>query len=117
MAGLFISLEGVEGAGKTTLIQKMVAYFGSCGKEVLLTREPGGSELGKKLRGIILNAEEKFALRRNCCFFWRIGRNIRKPASLLRWHREKSFYATVSLTAPSLIRATGGAWTLIGLIC
>ena len=59
MAGLFISLEGVEGAGKTTLIQKMVAYFGSCGKEVLLTREPGGSELGKKLRGIILNAEEK----------------------------------------------------------
>lgn len=59
MAGLFISLEGVEGAGKTTLIQKMVAYFGRCGKEVLLTREPGGSELGKKLRGIILNAEEK----------------------------------------------------------
>ncbi len=35
MAGLFISLEGVEGAGKTTLIQKMVAYFGRCGKEVL----------------------------------------------------------------------------------
>lgn len=59
MAGLFISLEGIEGAGKTTLIQKMVAYFEHCGKEVLLTREPGGSGLGKKLRSIILNAEEK----------------------------------------------------------
>lgn len=59
MAGLFISLEGIEGAGKTTLIQKMIAYFEAKGKEVLLTREPGGSELGQKLRSIILNAEEK----------------------------------------------------------
>lgn len=58
-AGIFISLEGIEGAGKTTLMQKIVAYFQSRGKEVLLTREPGGSELGKKLRSIILNAEEK----------------------------------------------------------
>lgn len=59
MAGLFISLEGIEGAGKSTLIQKMIAYFEAAGKEVLLTREPGGSELGQKLRSIILNAEEK----------------------------------------------------------
>lgn len=59
MAGIFISLEGIEGAGKTTLIQKMIAHFHHLGKDVLLTREPGGSELGKKLRGIILNAEEK----------------------------------------------------------
>lgn len=59
MAGVFISLEGIEGAGKTTLIQKMIAYFQNMGKEVLLTREPGGSDLGKKLRSIILNAEEK----------------------------------------------------------
>lgn len=59
MAGVFISLEGIEGAGKTTLIQKMIAYFEKAGKEVLLTREPGGSELGQKLRQIILNAEEK----------------------------------------------------------
>ena len=57
--GFFISLEGIEGAGKTTLMQKMAAYFQDMGKEVLLTREPGGSELGKKLRSIILNAEEK----------------------------------------------------------
>lgn len=59
MAGVFISLEGIEGAGKTTLIQKMIAHFHNLGKDVLLTREPGGSELGKKLRSIILNAEEK----------------------------------------------------------
>lgn len=57
--GLFISLEGIEGAGKTTLIQKIIVHFQSMGKDVLLTREPGGSDLGKKLRSIILNAEEK----------------------------------------------------------
>lgn len=56
---MFISLEGIEGAGKTTLIQKMIAYFQDTGREVYLTREPGGSELGQKLRSIILNAEEK----------------------------------------------------------
>lgn len=59
MAGVFISLEGIEGAGKTTLIQKMTAYFKDMGREVLLTREPGGSDLGGKLRSIILNADEK----------------------------------------------------------
>lgn len=58
MAGLFITFEGIEGAGKTTLIQKLLAYFSSAGREVLLTREPGDSVLGKKLRAIILNAEE-----------------------------------------------------------
>lgn len=57
--GLFITFEGVEGAGKTTLIQKLVQYFTEKKQDIFLTREPGGSELGKKLRAIILNAEEK----------------------------------------------------------
>lgn len=61
MAGFFISFEGTEGAGKTTLIQKLQAYLSACGKDVVLTREPGGSGLGKKLRAIILNAEEKIS--------------------------------------------------------
>ncbi len=57
--GLFISFEGVEGAGKTTLIKKLVGFFTDKKQDIFLTREPGGSELGKKLRAIILNAEEK----------------------------------------------------------
>lgn len=57
--GLFITFEGVEGAGKTTLIKKLVAFFAEKQRDVFLTREPGGSELGKKLRSIILNADEK----------------------------------------------------------
>lgn len=61
MAGLFITFEGMEGAGKTTLIQKLAAHFSASGRDVLITREPGGSGLGKKLRAIILNAEEKIS--------------------------------------------------------
>lgn len=59
MKGRFITLEGIEGAGKTTLIQSLLEYFSKKNLPVLLTREPGGSGLGKKLRAIVLNAEEK----------------------------------------------------------
>lgn len=59
MKGRFITLEGIEGAGKTTLIQSLLEYFSKKNLPVLLTREPGGSGLGQKLRAIVLNAEEK----------------------------------------------------------
>ena len=56
---MFISLEGIEGAGKSTLIKALCTFFEQNNKEVLVTREPGGSELGKKLRSIVLNTNEK----------------------------------------------------------
>lgn len=55
---MFITLEGIEGAGKSTLLQKLVEHFKNQNKKVCVTREPGGSELGLKLRSIILNANE-----------------------------------------------------------
>lgn len=51
----FITFEGVEGAGKTTLAQRLAEWLQAQGMRVLITREPGGSELGKQLRPIILN--------------------------------------------------------------
>lgn len=51
----FITFEGVEGAGKTSLAQRLAEWFQAQGVAVLLTREPGGSELGKRLRPMILN--------------------------------------------------------------
>ncbi|GIV06050.1 MAG: thymidylate kinase [Fimbriimonadales bacterium] len=51
----FITFEGVEGAGKTTLARRLVEWLSGQGVPVLLTREPGGSELGKHLRPLILH--------------------------------------------------------------
>lgn len=54
---MFISLEGMEGSGKSTVLKKLHAWLEGEGYEVLLTREPGGSELGKTLRALLLDVE------------------------------------------------------------
>ena len=54
-AGLFISFEGGEGSGKSTQTELLKVYLESIGKKVLLTREPGGTPLGKQLREILLD--------------------------------------------------------------
>ncbi|WP_141434158.1 dTMP kinase [Bacillus sp. 03113] len=53
--GIFITAEGPEGAGKTTIIDLLAQDLRSKGYEVLQTREPGGIELAEKIREIILN--------------------------------------------------------------
>ncbi|MDG5473851.1 dTMP kinase [Jeotgalibacillus sp. ET6] len=55
--GLFISVEGPEGAGKTTVIKEIEQQLISRGHSVLLTREPGGIEIAEKIRGIILDPD------------------------------------------------------------
>lgn len=52
---MFITLEGIEGCGKTTIINKLKIYLNQNGKDVIVTREPGGSYLGNDLRAILLN--------------------------------------------------------------
>ena len=55
MQGLFITFEGPDGCGKTTQMKLLAEYFKKKGKEVVLTREPGGKGLGEKVREILLN--------------------------------------------------------------
>lgn len=55
--GLFITVEGTDGSGKTTQIRNMQEYLASLGCEVLLTREPGGTRISENIRSIILDAE------------------------------------------------------------
>jgi dTMP kinase len=54
MRGRFITLEGPEGAGKTVIAKQLVAELGRAGREVVSTREPGGTRLGERLRSILL---------------------------------------------------------------
>ncbi|SFR52116.1 dTMP kinase [Thiomicrospira sp. ALE5] len=56
MTGKFIALEGGEGAGKSTNAQFIKQQLEARGLEVLLTREPGGTPLGEKVRAILLDA-------------------------------------------------------------
>ena len=54
-AGLFITFEGIDGAGKSTHIAGLAEAFRAQGRTVELTREPGGTPLAEKLRELVLN--------------------------------------------------------------
>jgi dTMP kinase len=53
--GLFISFEGIDGAGKSTHIALVAQLFREAGRAVVLTREPGGTPLSEKLRELVLH--------------------------------------------------------------
>ena len=56
MRGLFITLEGGDGAGKSTQIRNIEKFFAEKGLVVVRTREPGGTEISEKLRAILLDS-------------------------------------------------------------
>jgi dTMP kinase len=53
--GFFIALEGGEGAGKSTQAARLAAWLESLGHDVLVTHEPGGTEVGRRLRAVLLD--------------------------------------------------------------
>lgn len=62
---MFISFEGTEGVGKTTLINSLVDYLQQQGKQVVLTREPGGTPLAEQIRQLLLSPQDE-AMSENC---------------------------------------------------
>tara|TARA_B000000475_G_scaffold271036_1_gene267857 strand:- start:1366 stop:1983 length:618 start_codon:yes stop_codon:yes gene_type:complete len=57
--GKFITIDGVEGAGKSTQIDLICSYLHRKGIEVVRTREPGGTDIGEKIRSVLLDVENK----------------------------------------------------------
>ncbi len=53
--GKFITLEGIDGAGKSTHIGAIADFLRGHGKDLVVTREPGGTPLGEKLRSVLLS--------------------------------------------------------------
>ncbi len=55
MTGLFITLEGIDGAGKSSHLDWLAQWFRARGRAVTLTREPGGTPVGERLRELVLH--------------------------------------------------------------
>lgn len=55
MKGYFVTFEGTEGSGKTTVIEKVEQYYINKGYKVIRTREPGGSKIAEDIRNVILD--------------------------------------------------------------
>lgn len=54
MAGVLITMEGVEGSGKSTQIQRLAEHLREAGLSLVVSKEPGGTELGRELRRLLL---------------------------------------------------------------
>lgn len=59
MTGRFITLEGIEGVGKSTNLQFVESLLRSAGHDVVVTREPGGTPLAEQLRDVVLHHEDE----------------------------------------------------------
>src|SRR5579862_7072838 len=56
-SGIFITFEGLDGSGKSTQLRRAVQYLRKLGHRVLVTREPGGTDAGERIRKILLEAK------------------------------------------------------------
>lgn len=72
--GKFISLEGIDGSGKTTLKEKLADYLSSK-YELLIVREPGGTEISEKIRGMLLDIRNDGMMAGTEAFLYAAARN------------------------------------------
>ena len=59
MSGIFITMEGPDGSGKSTQIELLNDYLSEKGYDIIVTREPGGTQISEKIRQIILDKENE----------------------------------------------------------
>ena len=57
--GLFITFEGLDGSGKTTQINRLAAWLKKRGRGALITRQPGGTATGDRIRALVLDSRSE----------------------------------------------------------
>jgi thymidylate kinase len=81
--GQFLTLEGIDGAGKSSHIHWAASYLSDQGIEVVTTREPGGTPLGDQIRSLLLNTS--MAPQRNACCYSPGEQSTWQKLSTLHW--------------------------------
>jgi dTMP kinase len=87
---MFISLEGIEGAGKSTLANSLLNYFKSQNQAVILTREPGGTPLAEEIRHTILHSNPSEKLSKNAELLLMFASRIQHIEQLIKPALEKN---------------------------
>ena len=109
--GFFLTVEGLDGSGKTTQINRLFQSLTKLGYDTLQTREPGGCKISEDIRHLVLttdNMEMSPPAKRYCTP--RRARSMCTKSSARRWKRAGWFCATALWTVPSPIRAAAGSW-------
>ena len=107
--GVFITFEGGDGSGKSTQIQRVRDWFESQGRQVSVTREPGGTELGKEIRRLVQNGPEDVDPRSEALLY-AADRAYHVATRIRPVHVEKLFSRIATLIPQSPTRGPRALW-------
>ncbi len=107
---MFITFEGIEGSGKSTALNGLAATLENEGYKVVCTREPGGSALGRILRGALLNEESKICPEAELFLF--LADRAQHVQEFILPHLEQGYFVLCDRYVDSTIAYQGGGRNL-----